>query len=120
MLTQQEQNVIRLCHHEFKGLSRKRAAKELGITESRVGQLLRSTKRKTPQLFPILTYDQNKIYRLVNQGWTHEKIAHKFNTTVITVNNIVAGLKRKGVVINKRPKTVRYEKWMDKQVVERF
>lgn len=77
LITEQEEQAIRLCHFNFGNLSTKAAAVIMGISQRRVQQLLQSAKKKAPQLWKKLgTY--------------------------------------------RRPKTVRYESFMDDKVIRTF
>lgn len=120
-LTLREIEAVRLCHHDFRGLSTIEAAKEMKISRQRICQLLKSAERKAPRLFPILTREQNKIYKLVTeQGLTHSQIADTLGITVGTVTQVISTIKAKGVIIVNHPKTVPYENWMDGEIREKF
>ena len=58
LITKRQEEAIRLCHPDFGGLSTKAAAKEMGIKQRAVQQLLQSAKKVAPQLF-----EQNGKYR---------------------------------------------------------
>lgn len=119
-LTKQEAEAIRCTHHSFDHHSKKLAARTMCISVSRLNQILRSAKKKAPQLFPILTYNQVDVLDKLNEGHTHIEIANKLGLTVKQVDSIVAQLHKLGVAIYHRPKTVRYNPGMDRQVKRRF
>lgn len=120
-LTKQEITAYRWCHHYFKGLTTAEAGKRMGLSQRRVQQLLQSVKRKAPQLFPILTPQQVEVDILINEeGHTFEETAKALHISVPTVSNIVEAMKKKGVKFLRRKPTVSYQKYMDKQVVEKF
>ncbi|MFA5153010.1 MAG: hypothetical protein WC554_10650 [Clostridia bacterium] len=119
-LTIQEEELIRLIHHEFMGLEPKTAAASMGIPVRKVYSLIEKIKCKAPQLFPILTAAQFKVYKLlVEDGLNYEEVAKKMRLSVKQVDNIVRYLHAKGFR-TEQPKTVRYENFMDDKVVERF
>lgn len=120
-LSEQEAQAIKLVHHDFGGISRRMAAEAMDISEQRLSSILRSAKKKAPQMFPILTENQNIVYmRIVEDGWDRRKIADYYPYWCVrTVDAIIAQLRKKGVSLTV-PKTVRYEPHMDNQVRKKF
>ncbi len=119
-LSDQEQEAIRLCHHDFVGLSRKHAADIMFISEQRLSNILRSAKKKAPQMFPILTQDQNRVYQgIMESGYDRQALALHPEWSIKKVDAIIAQLRKKGVSLTV-PKTVRYEPHMDGQVKRKF
>lgn len=121
-ITKDEEIVYRLCSDQFKGLTTKEAAKQLGISQRRVQQLLQSVHAKAPQLFPILTKRQAQIEELVNGlGLTYEQIAKRLHITVSTVESTVQTLKKKGVYFESGREVLQYKPEMDDgRIKERF
>lgn len=121
MLTKQETEAYRWCHHDFKGLSTFETGKRMGLSQRRVQQLLQSVKRKAPQLFPILTQRQVDVDLLINeQGWTFEETAKALRISTPAVSNIVEAMKKKGVKFLRRKPTESYQNWMDSQIQQKF
>lgn len=121
ILTEQEVEVIHFCHHDHCGYATSTAAIMMKISQRRVQQLLNSAERKAPQLFPILSTQQNRVKDFINDwGMTFEQIASELKISVHTVDSVVTTLKEKGVFIEKRKKTVPYQNFMDSQVKEKF
>jgi len=120
LINHQEECALRLVHHQFDGLSKPSAAQIMGITVSRLNQILNSVKRKIPQMFPILTSKQYKVSQLLNEGETHLEIANKMGLSIKQVDNIVGRLHRLGIPVYRRPKTVSYNPGLDGEVVRKF
>lgn len=119
-LSKQEAEAIRLVHHDFMGLPRSQAAERMDISEQRLSSILQSAKKKAPHLFPILTQNQNVIYKaIVEKGYDRKTMAYYLNQPINKVDAIIAQLRKKGVSLTV-PKTVRYEPHMDRQVKRRF
>lgn len=121
IITEQEERAIRLCHHDFGGLTQKDAARLMGKTRQRVQQLLQSAEQKILSLFPILTKRQVEVRDYINKsGLTYEQIAKILNVSKSNVGNIVETLKKKKVYLEKREPVRKYELWMDSQIVQKF
>ena len=121
IITPKEEQVIRLCHHDFAGLTTEQAAQQMGISRRRVQQLLQSAKHKAPQMFPILTAHQMEIRALINDGGlTFEQVAETLGISANTVSSIVETLKKAGVYLEKRKPTKSYCSWMDSQIKAKF
>lgn len=119
-LTEQEAEAIRCVHHDFKHLGKWEAAVAMCVSVSRLNQILRSAKKKAPQLFPILNQDQYDVYQELQLGRTHIEIADATGFTVKQVGSIVAQLHKLDVCVYHRPKTVQYDPSMDSKVRRRF
>lgn len=119
-LTDQEARAIRLVHHDLMGLTHKDAAKQMDIGVRRLDSILQSARIKAPQLFPILTQNQNIVYKaIMDDGNDRQSIAFHSEWPIKKVDAIIAQLRKKGVSLTV-PKTVRYEPHMDGQVKRRF
>ncbi len=130
-LTEWEESVIRLVHHEFKAMTQAEAAKVLGVSASEVSRTVRGIieKAKTCKpiqvLLPILTKHQFEIYnRIVGRGLTAGETAKELGlASAGTVNTIVATLRTKGMNILRqkdKSKPISYTASMDKDVKHRF
>lgn len=125
IITSREEEAYRLCHHEFDGMSTADAAIHLGVTRSRVQQLLASVRRKAPHLFPILNKTEATIYTLLtHEGLTVRQIAEQIDMKPGTVRTYIKRMRKKGASIpdgrgcHGRPLELR-EGMMDK-IVEKF
>ena len=112
-----EEEVIRLCHHDFAGLTQTEAAQRLDVSQGLISETLAHIKKKAPQLFPILTKRQGLVRDyIVDEGLTHQQIAILLLTSEHCIDSTVATMKAKGVCFEKPRKLLRYERWMDKHV----
>jgi DNA-binding NarL/FixJ family response regulator len=122
-LTEQEEAISRLVHHEFGGLSRKEAAARLGITRQALTYHLKQIKQKAPQLFPILTQEQWEIYKLFQDGLDRSDVADRLCCTLKHLDAIQAQLLKKGFdcrIHRNGRKTVAYNPSMDGSVKRKF
>lgn len=95
-ITEKMEKAYRLCHHDFSGYSRARAAIIMGISKSTLNRLLAKMKRGAPQLFPILTREQADLWHLwYEQGLTCKAIAAIRDTTERSIQSKITILKRK-------------------------
>lgn len=122
-LTEREEAIIRLVHHEFEGLSHEAAAARLGITRQGLEHHLQQIKKKAPSLFPILTKEQHIVYSFFQDGLDKFQIAQLLFCTTKTIDNIQAALLKKSFDCRIRRngrKTVFYDPSMDNRVVRKF
>lgn len=79
-ITERQEEILRLCHHEFEGLSQTEASKKLGVSQKVISETLARVKKIAPQFFPILTKFEFKVYNLYTlEGWKTEEIADYLN-----------------------------------------
>lgn len=123
-ITEQEEQVYRLRHHDFEGLTTQETAKKMKFSPRKIRQLLKSLKQKAPQLFPILTHRQHLIYELyINTGLSQHKIAKYLGTTQSNIWAILNRLKKKGMLFLKplgSGDIIAYEKGMDNIILYKF
>ncbi len=121
ILSDFEEKVIRLIHHNFEGLTQTEAAKQLNVSQAQVSRAVHHIEEVAPQLFPILTKRQAYIKDcIVEEGLTHKQIATILKISEGTLNSQVATLKAKGVYFEKPKKTVRYKAHHDKDIKHKF
>ena len=119
IITEQEEQAIRLCHHDHDGCPTDDAARVMGITSTEVKALLRSVKRKAPQLFPILSPRQRAILDLSNHNFSRTTIASALSLTPRVVKRETEFLCAHRFLIER--KIERYDPAKhDEQVKERF
>jgi biotin operon repressor len=119
IITEQEEQAIRLCHHEFKGFPIDDTAGIMGITVKEVKALLRSTKRKAPQMFPILDPRQRAVLALYDQHVSRATMCTSLGITLSSLKKEVEFLRKHGFLFSMTAE--RYDPVMhDALVKERF
>ena len=118
-LTEQEEQVIRLVHHDFGGLTIDEAAEKMGIRSYTAYTLLASAEKKAPQLFPILTSQQQFILAGWKTGASNADIAEVLGVKVRSIVDDITFL-RKHKYIYDKPKEIPYAPHMDDQIREKF
>lgn len=138
-LTRQEEQVIRLCHHDHEGLSVDDAAVKMGLSRDSVMWHLRHIKKKAPQLFPILSHRRRAIIEMYNHGafelqkhpihrqgepmyvWKHpsrEAMAESLSITLSVLDREITFLRRHRFLWNRVMS--QYHVSMDSQVKTKF
>lgn len=124
VISEHEERVYRLCHHEFGGMTVAEAAKKLGMGMTHVRAVLRRLKHKAPQLFPILTKKQWNIYKLYTEhGMTQDEISVLYKTCQSNIHGVLKRMKEKGmpgIELEGVGDTVVYTPGMDKYIKRRF
>ena len=130
LITKRQQEALRLCHHDHKGLTEEEAAKEMGISCRAICFLLARVEKVLPQYFPILTKQEAKIYHYyIDEGWEVEEIAKNIHLTENAVYKTLHRLKNKGMFFSKavgrilsydRLKEKYGEDWLDNNVKHKF
>ena len=100
IITEREEQAIRLCHHEFDGYPIDDAARIMGTTAKEVKALLRSAKRKAPQMFPILSPRQRAILVLYDQRLSRGAICASFGITLALLKKEVEFLRKHGFLFS--------------------
>lgn len=96
LITKRQEQIFRLCHHDFAGLSDKAAAVILDTTASNVRNILATIRRVAPQLFPILTQKQQEVWWLwIDFGLTFREIADYLNISFDAVKNRIKRIQTK-------------------------
>ena len=115
------EQVLRLVHHEFRGLTQAEAAQELGVSQAYIAQTLAELEKVAPSMFPILTKDQFEVYSLINErGLTHKQAGEVTGRSENAVKAMVTRIKHKGFSFNAKSKTIRLEGYMDGDVKQKF
>ena len=121
VITELEEKVIRLVHHDFKGLTQAEAAQHLNVSQALISRAILQVKKKASQLFPILTRQQKFIYNCIaREGFSHQGIARLLDVSKDTIDSTIATMKAKGVYFERPYKTIRYETYHDEQVKQKF
>jgi len=120
-ITQFEEAVLRLVHHDFKGGTQREAAIELNCSQSQISDAISRLKRKAPGFFPILTRNQLLIHDCIcEKGMTHTEISALLGISENTLKGRIARLKNKGVNFEKPKRTLQYGEHLDGQVRQKF
>lgn len=76
LITKKQEKALRLCHQDFEGLDQAEAAKQMGISQQAISNLLTAVEKILPQYFPILTKLEAEIYHYyMVEGWEVSEIA---------------------------------------------
>lgn len=121
-ITERQEEAIRLCHHDFEGLTEIDAAERMGISQSAVSQLLSQVKKVAPQLFPIMTKFQAQCYHhLMCDGWSPDDIAERMDRQVNSVYKALQTCKLKGLPLPQAHGDImKYTEDMDDKVIHKF
>lgn len=123
-ISEQEERVYRLRHHDFGKLTTEETAKKMRISKSKVRRLLKILKAKAPQLFPILSPRQHHIYQLYTDvGLSQRAIAIRLGSTQPNIQAILNRLKKKGMSLLEPHgigNMVAYENGVDEFVIHKF
>ena len=108
-ITQRQEQIYRMRHHDFDGLTTKQVAAMLGITTHSVARHMWEMQKIAPQLFPILTRRQADIYHMfVNVGLEQRVIARILGISKSCVGVLVHRIKNKGMYVPRRRRHVLY------------
>ena len=95
-ITKKQEQVYRLVHPSFGGLSYTQTAVKMRITEDAVYKLLARMKEVAPQLFPILSLEHAEIWNLwQDAGLTCRDIASLKGTTERSIQAKLRLIKKK-------------------------
>lgn len=123
-ITKLEAEVYRNCHHDFEGLTIREAAIRMELRRHIVRRLLKSLKRKAPQLFPILSKRQFQVYQMVvEHGLTQAAIAATLGVSQSTIHDMVNKMKEQGVSglhMKGLGDVVSYDNSMDGYIKQKF
>ena len=122
-ITHRQEQIYRMRHHDFAGLTTKQVANRLGVTPKCINSHMRKMQKIAPQLFPILTPRQMDIYVLREvMGMTHSEIGEYLGVTWQTAARTVHYMRKKGMYL--QPDCLHrvdtYSSWMDYKVKHRF
>ena len=122
LITEKQERALRLCHHDFEGLSQIEAAKRMNISQSALSGLLTKVKKVLPQYFPILTKLEMERYHLyMVEGWDVDEIAEHFEVTPSAIQLALQRAKDKGMFFSEeKGRTLSYEPSMDANVKHQF
>ncbi|KKN53846.1 hypothetical protein LCGC14_0598050 [marine sediment metagenome] len=122
LITERQEQIYRMRHHDFGGMSTKEVAAELGIIIQAVNEHMHKMRKKAPQLFPILTKRQAEILNLHSQlGLSPKEIGLRLGISDITVRGTLHKLQHPNIFVpGKKGTSAEYETWMDFAVKQKF
>lgn len=122
LITHRQEQIYRLRHHDFAGLTTKQVAVMLGITTHSVARYMWEMQKVTPQLFPILTRRQADIYHMFTElGLEQKIIAGILNISKNNVATAIYRLRHKGMYVPRRLHHVLYmPRAHDHQIRQKF
>lgn len=118
LISEIEERILRLHHHDFGGYSLENTAAKMDMTVKEVKTHLKRIKRIAPQMFPILTQRQKAIITLYDQHMSRKAISEGLGVTLRQLCAEVQFLRRHGFLFNR--KMAQYDPSMDERVKERF
>ena len=121
-ITHRQEQIYRMRHHDFAGLTTKQVATMLGITTHSVARHMWGMQKIAPQLFPILTRRQADIYHMfVNVGLEQKIIGRILDISSNCVGVLIHRIKNKGMYVPYRRRHVLYmSRAHDHQIRQKF
>ena len=121
-ITHRQEQIYRLRHHDFAGLTTKQVAGMLGIWPQSVTRHMKEMQKVAPQLFPILTRRQADIYRMfMKLGLEQKVIAGVLGISSNCVGVLIYRIKNKGMFVPYRRRHVLYmPRAHDHQIRQKF
>lgn len=95
-ITKDQEDAFRLRHHDHEGLTEEEAADELGISSRAVRGRLTRMQKVAPQLFPILSRKNAKLWEMWHRGGLAcAEIAERVKCTESAVTQRLQHIKKK-------------------------
>ena len=122
VITERQEEAVRLCHHDFEGLTMTEAAKKMGISQPAITHLLAKVKKIAPQLFPMMTKYQAQCYHFFTcDGWPPASIAEYLDRPIWSVYEALQACKNKGLPLPQAHGDImNYTEGMDGEVIRKF
>ena len=122
LITKRQEQILRLVHHDFDGLSQAEAAYQLNVSQSVISDTLKRIEEIMPQIFPILTKLEAKCYHLfMTEGWPVDKIAEHLDQSINAIYKTLQRAKDKGMFFSdKKGRILSYNSNMDAHVRKTF
>ena len=121
-ITIRQEQILRLCHQDFDGLTQAKAAERLGVSQSVISNALRHIEKVLPQFFPLLTKLEARIYHLFTiEGWSVDEIADRLGQETNAIYKTLKRTKDKGMFFNEaKGRVLSYNSDMDASVKKQF
>lgn len=122
IITPKQEQALRLCHQDFKGLTQSEAAEIMGISQQAISKLLTAVEKVMPYLFPLLTKTEAECYHLYCiEGWNVEEIAEHLGVAPDSVYKALQRARDKGMLFTKpKGRALSYEPSMDNSIKYKF
>ncbi|MCK5611624.1 helix-turn-helix domain-containing protein [Candidatus Pacearchaeota archaeon] len=122
LITEKQEQALRLCHQDFDGLSPEEAAKRMNISPSAINRLLTKVKEIMPQYFSILTKLEAERYHLyMAKGWSVDEIAEHFGLTPNSIYKALQRARDKGMYFTEaKSRILSYNESMDASIKQQF
>lgn len=120
LITERQEQIYRMRHHNFAGLTTKQVAAMLGVQSRVIRKHMQKLKCIAPQLFPILTKRQAEILELW-YSLSPQQIGAYLDIAVMTVYSTFRDLRNMDVLKpGERHPMIRYASWMDSKITQKF
>jgi DNA-directed RNA polymerase specialized sigma24 family protein len=122
LITEHQEQILRLCHHDFEGLTPEQAAEKLCVSPSAITRVLARIEEIMPDYFPILTKLEAKTYHhYMIEGWDVSEIAEYLNQSENAVYKTLQRARDKGMFFSDvKGKALSYTPEMDANVKQKF
>jgi len=122
LITKRQEQILRLCHHDYEGLTQENAAKRLGVTRPVITRALAQIEKIAPQLFPILTKLEAKCYHFyMTEGWSVVEIAQRLGQSENAIYKTLQRARDKGMYFtDAKGRMLLYNPNMDGNVKHKF
>ena len=122
LITHRQEQIYRMRHHDFAGLTTKQVAGMLDIWPQSVTRHMKEMQKVAPQLFPILTRRQADIYHMfIELGLEQKVIAGILGISKNCVGVLIHRIKNKGMFVPYRRQHVLYmPRAHDHQIRQKF
>lgn len=122
LITKQQEQIFKACHHDHDGLTQIEAAQRLNISQSVVSNALKHIEEVMPQFFPILSKLEAKCYHLfMTEGWPVNEIAEHLDQSINAIYKTLQRAKDKGMYFSDtKGRVLSYNPNMDAHVRKTF
>ena len=121
-ITKRQEQILRLVHHDFDGLTQAEAAQRLNVSQSAISNALKRIKKIMLQMFPILSKLEAQTYHLfMTEGWPINEIAEHLDQSINAIYKTLQRAKDKGMYFSDtKGRVLSYNPKMDAHVRKTF
>ncbi len=122
LITEKQEQILRLVHHDFDGLTQAEAAEKLDISQSAISDALARIEKVMPRMFPLLTKLEAERHHLYCvEGWSVEEIAEHFGLTPDSIYKALKRARDKGACFAEpKGRALSYSPDMDNVIKHKF